>query len=132
MNKRETNAMAIFICVSGLAVCVIIQTVQKDGGLYRLFLGSAVLFAICLLVLAGAIFAEWLAGVAINRRMDEMGKDRMERELKGSSPYCKGTTSYSAGASRDMCPYRRPSNKRAWRAGWLAARRDDLAARKGA
>ena len=127
MNKRETNAMAIFICVSGMVLVGGIMALVENW-----LLTVCVLAAIAAAIIAFLSTAEWIANRAINRKMDNIGKDRVERELRGASPYCKGTTSYSAGASRDMCPYRRPSNKRAWRAGWLAARRDDLQKRKGA
>ena len=131
MNKRETNAAALTICIFGLVACYVIEAAKRNAVPFRLFVGLAVLLAAAAaLYLALICAAEWLAGRAINRHMDDMGKDRMERELKGASPYNSGTVSYAAGAASGQCPYRRPSNKRAWRAGWLSARRGELARRK--
>ena len=127
MDKHEFCAGVLFMCCIGMVLVGGIMALVENW-----LLTVCTLAAIAAVIIAFLASAEWIANRAINRKMDNIGKDRAERELRGASPYCKGTTSYSAGASRDMCPYRRPSNKRAWRAGWLAARRDDLAKRKGA
>ena len=66
------------------------------------------LAAIAAVIIAFLASAEWIANRAINRKMDNIGRDRMERELKGSSPYCKGTTSYSA------FPHARGDDPRVW------------------
>ena len=130
LNKREMNAAVLTVCICGLVACYMIEVAQRNDGPFRLFVGMAVLLAAVILYLAFIRAAEWLVGRMSNRRMDEMGQDRMEREMRGASPYNSGTVSYAAGAAANQCPYRRPSNKRAWRAGWLSARMDELARRK--